>query len=74
MEKALKTRLVKRMKRRPGLLGNTNYWFGNVEQGMVAKKLEEIRLANIANSTPLTNGQRTQRIHDHLKNQRRLMS
>jgi len=59
--------------RRPGYLGGMNYWFGDVAtSGLVKSKLEEIRLANIANHTPLTKTQQLQRIKDHLKNPRKL--
>lgn len=62
--------------RRPGNLAGLNYWFGSTEPSkpsMVTSKLEEIRLANIANKTPLSDKRRAQVIADHLANPRSLM-
>lgn len=59
--------------RRPGFLGNTSYWFGEVKRpSMIASKLEQVRLAKIANGTPLSKGQITQRLTDHLRDPRAL--
>lgn len=60
--------------RRPGNLSGTTYWFGDVSKpsSMVLSKLEEIRLAKIANGTPLTKNQISQRLTDHLRNPRAL--
>lgn len=62
--------------RRPGNLGNTQYpvhtSMAKRRLGMVDQKLAEIEMAKVANGTPLTAGQRTQRILEHLKNPRRL--
>jgi hypothetical protein len=59
--------------RRPGFLGNTNYWFGDVRKpSLIANKLEEVRLAKIANGTPLSKGQVAQRLTDHLRDPRAL--
>lgn len=61
--------------RRPGnLLGG--YWFGDANAtppGMIASKLEEIRLANIQNKTPITNGQIQRRIAEHMNDPKALM-
>jgi len=64
--------------RRPGNLGNTTYWFGNTDQkahqqSVVQQKLQEVTLANRKNHTPLSNGQRLNRIKSHLANPRGLM-
>jgi len=63
--------------RRPGNLGNINYWFGNTDQlpkqSLVNRKLQEIELAKRQNHTPLSPAQRAQRIRDHLKNPRSAM-
>lgn len=64
--------------RRPGFLGDTNYWFGEVskkasQQSMLHRKLQEINAANKKNHTPLTTKQRNARIAQHLTNPRRLM-
>ena len=59
--------------RRPGFLGNTNYWFGDVRQpSLIVNKLEEVRLARIANGTPLSKNQISQRLADHLRDPRAL--
>ena len=59
--------------RRPGYLGNTDYWFGEIKApSLITTKLEEVRLAKIANGTPLSKGQINSRLVDHLRNPRAL--
>lgn len=62
--------------RRPGNLAGMGYWFGETNptpSSMVTNKLEEIRLANIANKTPITKSQMNQRIVEHLTDPKKLM-
>lgn len=59
--------------RRPGYLSGCNYWFGDVKApSLISRKLEEVRLAKIANGTPLNKMQISERLTAHLRNPRAL--